>query len=586
MDDLRHWIRDAWIGLAYFALATAAILTSRFDGGLAYLWVANAMLITVLGQRPRHAWTPAIAWGAIGSLFATGLWGIGWAVAPALALANMAEAWLAAYLLLRGRAGLLPLGSPKWFAKLIVAAGIAGPLAMGVAAAVPLQLAVGHDPIDTMIRVILGHGLSNLIIIPIFQLFATADSGLWRRQQKRMPGPVVRMLFAVQLVVTIAVFSQQHLPLLFLTLLPVIAIVFRGASRCSAISLLLLAGISCGATLMGRGPMNLDGLHPGEQVLLLEVFLLAAVLTIVPIAVQIRRNSWLAERVVDSEARYRMLADHSGDIIMHSDERGILRFVSPSIERVGGYLPEDLVGRPTAEIIHPDFHALVHEHYTFAMRGEGRDTRFEYRARRGDGRWGWFESECRGLSDRDGPRGAVSIIRDISERKEREEQLALAAMTDPLTGLPNRRAFRESTAALDQDRRSQPACIALLDIDHFKSVNDRFGHDVGDEVLQSFALTALQQLREGDTIARYGGEEFAVLFRDIDEGGAIALCDRLRVAVATSVCLTSKGPVRFTISGGVAALGAGGLDAALTRADTALYEAKSQGRDRLLRAAA
>jgi diguanylate cyclase (GGDEF)-like protein len=218
--------------------------------------------------------------------------------------------------------------------------------------------------------------------------------------------------------------------------------------------------------------------------------------------------------------------------------------------------------------------------------GERRESRFEYRARCNDGSWRWFESRCQALGDEDEIRGVISIIRDISERKERERQLAVAAMTDSLTGLPNRRAFREAAARLAEDKSPEVAAIALFDIDHFKLVNDRFGHDVGDEVLQSFAFSALQQLRDGDTIARFGGEEFALLLPGTEEADAVALCERLRSAIADTVCLTAAGPVRFTISGGVAALGSDGLDAALKLADTALYQAKNQGRDRLMRAAA
>jgi diguanylate cyclase (GGDEF)-like protein len=99
-------------------------------------------------------------------------------------------------------------------------------------------------------------------------------------------------------------------------------------------------------------------------------------------------------------------------------------------------------------------------------------------------------------------------------------------------------------------------------------------------------LSARQHLREGDVLARFGGEEFALLLPGTGETDAIALCERLRAAVAASVCLTASGPVQFTISGGVAALGPHGLDAALKRADRALYQAKDQGRDRLMRAAA
>ena len=586
MIALGTWTRDAWVGLAYFALGALALLTTRFDGGLAYLWVANAMLITVLGRRRRRNWAPAIAWASVGALLSIGLLGAGLALAPALALANMVEAALAAYILRRTGTALLPLGSLRWIARLVLAAGAAGPLAMVAIAALPLWLYTGQDPVDTALRGLAAHGLCNLIFIPIFKLFATSTSGVWRGRRQRRSSLGVRALFLLQVGTTLTVFTQSNLAFLFVPLLPVIAIVFRGSSRLSAWSLMLLVVISNAATLLGYGPIHLDGDRSGSEVQLLEFYLLAAVLTIVPIAAQIRRNEWLAARVRDSEARYRMLADHSADIIMHTTDEGVICFVSPSIERVGGYSAAELLGRNCLEIIHADDHDVVRANYGFALGGVSRDSRFEYRARCKDGSWRWFESRCQALGDEGAARGVINIIRDISERKERERQLALAAMTDPLTALPNRRAFREAVARILDDPRSPGATIALLDIDFFKAVNDRFGHDVGDEVLQSFALSARQSLREGDMVARVGGEEFALLLPGTDESAAVGLCERLRASVASSVCLTAAGPVRFTISGGVAALGEDGLDAALKRADTALYAAKNQGRDRLIRAAA
>ena len=585
MESKRIWLADAAIGGAYGVLAAVSILATRFDGGLAYLWIANAFLVTVLLRRPRCSWTAPIAWSAIGSGLATSVVGVGWAMAPALAIANMAEALVAAYLLRRTHSALLPLGSLKWNATLVGAAGVAGPLAMGLIAMLPMWLHNGQPPMETLFRVVAGHGLSNLTFIPILKLFATAKSGPWNVTSERRPDLMLRMLCILFGVATVAVFSQDRLPLLFLPILPLVGIVFRGGSRCTAMALLMLVIIGSTATLLGFGPAHLPVIGPGHRMQLAQFYFVATVLTIVPVAAQLRREDWLTRRVRESEARYRMFADHSGDVIMHTDELGEVRFVSPSIERVGGYDARDLIGRDCMHMIHPDFHERVLQHHEYALSANHNETRFEYRARRKDGRWGWFESECRGLVEPNGERGVISMIRDISERKEREEQLALAAMTDSLTGLPNRRAFREAVAQMPV-KESTAATIALLDIDHFKAVNDRFGHDAGDEVLQAFAITAQHLLRDGDLIARLGGEEFALLLPDTDETRAIKLCERLRAAVADSVCVTAAGPVRITISGGVAALGKRGIDAALKRADTALYEAKNQGRDRLMRAAA
>ncbi|MGJ3626799.1 GGDEF domain-containing protein [Sphingomonas sp. MMS24-JH45] len=147
------------------------------------------------------------------------------------------------------------------------------------------------------------------------------------------------------------------------------------------------------------------------------------------------------------------------------------------------------------------------------------------------------------------------MIRDISARKSLEEQLTEEALTDPLTRLPNRRAFMKALAVRrDAAGPGATGCIALFDIDHFKRVNDTFGHAAGDKVLETFALTASRQLRGDDFVARLGGEEFAVLLPNADIRQAQAVCERVRRAVAAATTYCDEGEITITVSGGVASI--------------------------------
>ncbi|MES2986402.1 MAG: diguanylate cyclase [Pseudomonadota bacterium] len=167
---------------------------------------------------------------------------------------------------------------------------------------------------------------------------------------------------------------------------------------------------------------------------------------------------------------------------------------------------------------------------------------------------------------------------------EMEEKLRYAATTDELTGLLNRRAF---LTALDAEitrsaRSGSPLALALIDLDHFKSVNDRFGHAGGDEVLRRFATTARETMRAADVIGRLGGEEFAVLMPDTDQVQSGIAGERLRDAIARRRVVLSTGALApVTISVGVAHYHAGEeRDRLIIRADEALYEAKDSGRNR------
>ena len=158
------------------------------------------------------------------------------------------------------------------------------------------------------------------------------------------------------------------------------------------------------------------------------------------------------------------------------------------------------------------------------------------------------------------------------------DELRRDAMTDPLTGLPNRRAFSDSLTA--QAASDEPGCVAMIDIDHFKKVNDRLGHAAGDAVLRRFAEIARASFRGGDMVARIGGEEFAVILRDVAVEQACIVCQRLTDRLAATPIDTDFGLVQVTISTGIATI-AGDGEAAMMAADSALYGAKRAGRSRL-----
>ncbi len=182
--------------------------------------------------------------------------------------------------------------------------------------------------------------------------------------------------------------------------------------------------------------------------------------------------------------------------------------------------------------------------------------------------------------------GGLTLRRLQAELEEKNRELARLAATDPLTGLPNRRSFdanleRESLGA---KRYADALSLVLLDVDEFKKVNDRFGHDVGDEVLREIGRRLRESCRAGDTVARIGGEEFALILTRTGAEGASAVAERTRALVSGAPVPTTAGELAVTVSAGVSSLGGEiGFDTqALYRsADEALYASKKEGRNRV-----
>jgi diguanylate cyclase (GGDEF)-like protein len=177
--------------------------------------------------------------------------------------------------------------------------------------------------------------------------------------------------------------------------------------------------------------------------------------------------------------------------------------------------------------------------------------------------------------------GSIGFVLMVKERGDRE--IMQLAMTDSLTQIPNRRALMEYAKRTMARRSAAPLALLMIDVDHFKAINDTHGHPVGDKVLHKIASLLAERLRGHDFLGRYGGEEFCVIAPDTDAQGALMLAEHLRAAIASAPLVAECGKLPVTISIGIAVCpssGKGELKDILEKADAALYIAKQGGRNK------
>lgn len=207
----------------------------------------------------------------------------------------------------------------------------------------------------------------------------------------------------------------------------------------------------------------------------------------------------------------------------------------------------------------------------------------QFGRRNADGSESWVETSGKPILTSGEFQGYRGVSRDISARKAAEDRIRRMADEDPLTGLANRRTFQKRlNDILDRrTRNSDGNAILLLDIDHFKDVNDRYGHDIGDRMIRAVGQRVASVIREGDTLARLGGDEFAVILNCVDKAMAEDIAQRIVAAMREPIA-TPNGEVTPSVSVGAALVQDKTMDAdtAFKRADIALYQAKNAGRGR------
>ena len=573
----------------YFLLANLSLHATKGADNIAAVWPPSGYFLALLLLMPARARIVAFT-GMVGaSLAANMLGGAPLWTCVAFTISNCCEAAVALWLIRRREPGEISFMVPRSVVSFCTAA-----FAASVVSAI-LAWALAGRGLDFFLSWLTTVMLGMLIVTPpIVMLARMVGTNALSNAPVRMKAEATAILTAAGLV-TILAFSQAQFPVSFLPCIAVVAAAYRLGPFGAAAGMLIVTIIASLLTGQGYGPIAaIDGVQK-TRVLFLQFYLLVLLFTTLPLASLLIGRQRLAKRLEQSnrwllQAEAAALVGHwrvdlIGWTIQWSDQTYRVHGLEPGMAvdvdySVQQYVAEDRLA--------------VRKILAEAVR-TGQPFEFQGRILRTDGEIRHVKSH--GSIEMGRGNKAVGIfgtVQDVTETVENARILEAArsaaervANTDMLTGLPNRRhtlAFLEKALAGARDNGA-PLAVAIFDIDHFKRINDSYGHATGDQVIRRVAQRANAALRESDMLGRIGGEEFVCILQRSSAQAAEIVAERVRRAVETGT-VAEEGLPQATISVGLAIYdGEADIEELLHRADKALYVAKRDGRNRLRMAA-
>ncbi|MFC5381163.1 bifunctional diguanylate cyclase/phosphodiesterase [Aquipuribacter nitratireducens] len=568
------------LGVVVLALSQWAVVLAPAGSSVAAWWPAVGAGVAAAVLLPRRL--PAVLL-AVGLGILAGNWTGGRPVdlSAGYAVANTAEvAVTAALLRFRGRTvGLSRLADLPRLAAAVAAGAVVG----GVLAGAAVAVLDGGDLLRTALVVVPSHAAAQTLALPI---------ALAAREPRSPRRPLERALQVTVLALTVlVVFVVGIGPLPFLPLVAMVWAAVRLGVRTVALELLVAAVAASLLTAAGMGAFARAGAEvwPASQAQLLQVYVIAAAMTVLPVAVSVRQRDRVLATVRRSEQLFRGgFTDALLGMLLLRPELGadgsrlVVLEANREAEAMLAAGAGSLRGSQWCARFTPPDRDLLLAAVDDLLAGRAEGWRHEVSTGGGSPRW--FEVALAVVRlGHDEPVVAVQML-DVSARREAEMQLAHMALFDELTGLPNRVLLRDRLEqSLVRGRRSgQHPALLFCDLDDFKQINDTDGHAAGDAVLAAVADRLRACVRAEDTVARLGGDEFVVLCPDTDEAGVRRVAERIVSAVTEPLDVTGR-PARVRVSVGIVLAGADSTaDTMMRDADTAMYAAKSAGKGRFV----
>lgn len=578
------------IGLGYYMSAMLSLKYTQGAEGIAVMWPASGLLLAALIIAPKRHRGGYLAAATVASLVANLGNGVSLALSIGFTFANITEALMALWLIAR-----FNISQPRFddigdVGRFAIAAGTASLWSAGLATLFS-QLGMSFF-LSWLTTVFIG----IMFVTPIIVTIALLLRMRWFSLTERRSSFEVGAWLSAVTIVTLAVFLQDTYPLLFLPPVVVLAATYRLNSFGAAASVLIVAIIATILTDQGYGPVHF--MPGGEEavILFMQFYLLVQLGCALPLAATLAARVRLTRKLTETN-RLLNLAEAAAQVghcrlnftkqsLFWSDEVFRIHGLEPGhtptmTEALEAFVPEDRervkgLLRHAAETGTPfEFHATI-------VRPDGTERHVHSC---GEVEFGPDGSPIALFGSIQDITTHVTLAQKLETARIEAEATARQALqlanTDVLTGLPNRRHTLQSLdlAVAKSNASGQPFAIAMFDIDRFKSINDRYGHASGDEVLRRVAKSAARAGRNGDLVGRIGGEEFVMLLPGANAAAAMRAAERIRAAIELE-SLASENEVSVTVSVGVASLQDGLTgEMLLNLADMALYNAKAAGRN-------